>query len=63
MGRATELKSEQIKYIKHRLHLLNEVGQSLDESADAGDLRHLEQMLEKLSVKLRVFSSDWEKDR
>ena len=48
MGRATGRKDEQIKYIKHRLRLLNEVGQSLDESADVEDLNQLNQMLDKL---------------
>lgn len=63
MGRATESKSEQLKYIKHRLQLLNEVGQSLDESASAEDLRRLDKMLEQLRVKVRVFMSDWENSR
>ena len=61
MGRATGRKDEQIKYIKHRLRLLNEVGQSLDESADVEDLNQLNQMLDKLKVKVNVFLSDWEK--
>jgi hypothetical protein len=60
MGRAMESKNEQLKYIKHRLQLLNEVGKSMDESASAHDLRQLGKMLEQLGIKVRVFMSDWE---
>jgi len=63
MGRATEMKAEQIQYIKHRLRLLNEVGQALDDSASVDDLRQLGFMLEKLNVKLNVFIGDWENTR
>ena len=63
MGRATELKEEQIKYIKHRLHLLNEVGQALDNSASADDLLQLRSMLDQLAVKLNVFIDDWKNTR
>lgn len=60
MGRATNLKREQITYLKNRMKLLTAVTDSLDEqTADAEALTQLLKMIDTLEIKIRRFREDW----
>ncbi|WEG12288.1 hypothetical protein PU629_19670 [Pullulanibacillus sp. KACC 23026] len=61
MGRATESKSEQIKYFQTRLKLIADMAASLGEDATSEDLSNLMNQIEGVGVKLNRFKKDWEK--
>ena len=60
MGKSVETKAEQIHYIQQRVQLLQNVVQTLDESAEPSDLHNVLEMLRRLEVKVSRFAKDWE---
>lgn len=63
MGNATSDKEEQVTYLKRRTKLLAEVVGSMEaSSAGADDLSNVLSMLDALTIKVKRFKKDWEKN-
>lgn len=61
MGRATNLKSEQVANLKKRVRLLQTMVDALDEqNADSEALTHLLKMIDNLAIRIRRYREDWE---
>ncbi|SEA72559.1 hypothetical protein SAMN05421743_107149 [Thalassobacillus cyri] len=61
MGKASKEPIEQFRYIKKRIHMLNQVVESMEEEeVDINDLQHLTEMITQLQIKLARFKKDWE---
>ncbi|UOQ95173.1 hypothetical protein MUO14_09725 [Halobacillus shinanisalinarum] len=61
MGKAAETPSEQFRYVKKRIQMLNQVVEVMDpEQVDQEDFERILDMIEQLQMKMERFKKDWE---
>ncbi|UOR11138.1 SE1561 family protein [Halobacillus amylolyticus] len=61
MGKAAETPSEQFRYVKKRIQMLNQVVEVMDpEQVDQEDFERILDMIEQLQMKMQRFKKDWE---
>lgn len=64
MGKATDNRSSQLSYLQNRVHMLQQVIDSMEgEAADTTDLDRLLDMMDDLRMKVERYRKDWEEGR
>lgn len=64
VGKATNDRGSQVSYIQNRIHMLQQVVETLDaESANVDDLSRVLTMLQDLEGKVERYKKDWEEGR